>query len=56
MSEYYKKLVNKKIICTCNGIYSHYNYSLHLKTKKHINYLKQLNLISNRSFIINLHE
>jgi len=41
--EYYlrnKKIINEKFKCECGGKYSKSNESNHIKTKKHLKYLK----------------
>ena len=53
MSEYYKILTSNKNNCFCGGFYKYYNFSHHIKTKKHINYINLQNK-KNISFIINI--
>ena len=52
MSDYYKFLKSNRTTCLCGGFYKYYNYSIHIKTKKHINYLNKN--IENITFILNI--
>ena len=40
------KHLNEKHTCSCGGSYSQHSKSLHLRTKKHLNYLEQIKNIT----------